>query len=501
LTNPTGQRAPGDAAVDCLAAQARADLDCLRFPTEEWLAPRVHASGAHVYDVAIIGGGQGGLAIAAALRRDAVTNIKIFDRRPEGKEGPWGNIARMLTLRTQKHLPGIELGLPNLTPKAWFTARYGEQAWEKLDKIPKGDWQEYLLWYRRVVGIEVSNGTEVTNVTWDGDVFRLALSRLDEDGTASAADDVFARYVVLATGVDGNGAWYTPDFISSALPRSRYANSGDHIDFAALKGKRIAVLGAGASAFDNASTALEAGAAEATVCLRRAEIQRINPQFWMGKAGFLRHFSSMDDQWKWRFMRHMYSYNIPAPQDAYNRLSRLRGARVIQNAGWRGVKMVPTPTGEEIEVATSGGSALRVDFLIAAVGFKIDLRLRPELATLADDIALWKDKYTPAIGDEDPTLSSYPYLGSNFELTEKVAGAAPFLSRIRNFTYGATVSMGLSGSALSGLKYAVNDLANGISRSLFLEEVPRLYESFTSYSIPEMTGPVPFDNRPGMSAR
>ena len=475
--------------------QARTELAWLRFPDDAWITPRTHPTGLHVHDVVIVGGGQGGIAIAAALRRDSVTNIKIFDRRGKGEEGPWGNIARMHTLRTQKHLPGIELGIPSLTPRAWFTARYGAEAWDKLGKIPKGDWQAYLLWYREVLGLEVCNSVEVTNIAWEGDVFRISLSRHDEIGSKPNVDDVLARHVVLATGVEGSGGWHTPEFISSALPASRYANSGTHIDFSELRGKRIAVLGAGASAFDNASTALEAGAAEATVCLRRVEVQRINPQPWMGKAGFLRHFSEMDDHWKWRFMRHMYSYNIPAPQDAYDRLSRLPGARVLQNAGWRKVSMVPAPTGEEIEIQTSGGAVLRADFLIAAVGFKNDFRLRPELAGFAKDIATWKDKYTPAPGDEDPTLSSYPYLGPTFELTEKTPGGAPFLSRIRNFTYGATVSMGLSGAALSGLKYSVNLLANGITRSLFLEEVPHLYESFSTFAVPEMTGPIPFDNR------
>jgi cation diffusion facilitator CzcD-associated flavoprotein CzcO len=475
-------------SLQFLEDQVRADLDVLRHPTEQWIAPRTHPSGKHVYDVVIVGAGQSGLAISSALLRDRVDNIVVFDRRRQGLEGPWNTTARMRTLRTPKHLPGMELGIPSLAPRAWFIARYGHEAWERLDKISKEDWQEYLLWCRRVLGLPVENDTDVTSIAWEDGLFRMALTR-----PTGAKDDVLARYVVLATGVDGSGDWHVPEFIATALPRSRYAHAGEAIDFSLLKGKRVAVLGAGASAFDNASTALEAGAAEAVVCLRRKEIQRINPQHWMGKAGFLRHFADLDDDWKWRFMRHMFNYNIPAPQDAYNRLSRLAGARIRQNAGWRAVRLVKSTDGDEIEIDTTSGETIRADFLILAVGFVIDFRLRPELGRFHDNIALWRDRYAPPKGEEDPVISSYPYLGADFELIEKVPGAAPYLSRIRNFSYGSFVSMGLSGAAISGLKYSVRRLASGVTRSLFLEEAPALYQSFTSYAVPELVGPVPFE--------
>ena len=265
------------AGLQHLAARVRADLDFLRHPTEPWVAPRSHPSGKHVYDVVIVGGGQSGITISSALLRDRVSNITVFDRRPEGFEGPWNTTARMRTLRTPKHLPGVELGIASLTPRAWFTARYGQDAWDKLDKIPKEDWQDYLLWCRHTLGLPVRNQTEVTSITWEEGLFRVALVEGGEKGLARKSDHVFARYIVLATGVEGSGGWYIPGFISSALPRSRYAHAGEAIDFSCLNGKRVAVLGAGASAFDNASTALEAGAAEAVLCLRRKEIQRIIP--------------------------------------------------------------------------------------------------------------------------------------------------------------------------------------------------------------------------------
>lgn len=477
-----------------LASRVREDLHVLRFPHEPWVIPYRHDSGRHVYDVVIIGGGQGGLAIASGLLRERVDNIVVFDRQPRGLEGPWNTTARMRTLRTLKHLPGIDATLPNLTPQAWYTARYGERAWDELGKIPKEDWQDYLSWCRDTLNLPVENRVEVSAVRAEGEIFRLDINRLDAQ-VEQDADFVYARRVVLATGVDGSGAWHVPEFISASLPKERYASSGEAIDFGKLAGKRVAVLGAGASAFDNASTALEAGARQATVCIRRGEIQRINPQMWMAKAGFLNHYADMDDLSKWRFMRHMFRHNIPAPQDAYNRLSALPGACIRQNAGWKAVRLINDGNGEEIEVVTASGEILKADFLIVAVGFITDFKLRPELSEMAESIALWRDRFTPPSDEQDAQAACHPYLGPGFEFTDK-SGKAPYLSRIFNFTYSALVSMGLSASAISGFKYSVPRVVRGITRSIFLEDVETTYAHFSAYAEPEMVGDVPLNNPP-----
>lgn len=488
MSSPT----TSDERLDQLSAAVRADLEVLRHPVDPWVVPRTHPSGKHVYDVLIVGAGQSGLAIAFALMRDRVSNIMVLDRRPAGREGPWNTTARMRTLRTPKHLPGIELGLPNLTTRAWYIARYGAEAWERLDKIPKEDWQDYLMWCRKTLDLPVRNEVDVTSIRWEESLFRVAFEA--RDGNGMVETQVYARHVVLATGLEGNGDWQTPEFIGAALPRVRYAHAGEAIDFDALKDKRIAVLGAGASAFDNSSTALEHGAKSVVLCIRRKEIQRVNPQLWMGKAGFLRHFADLPDQWKWRFMQHMFSYNIPAPQDAYNRLSQLSGAEIRQNASWKSVRLVGAAgegAKQEIEIETVAGDILRVDFLIVAVGFEVDLHKRPELAAFADQIALWRDCFPLPAGEERSVVATYPYLGSTFEFLEKLPGTAPYLGRIRNFTYGAMVSMGLSGSAISGLKYAVPRVVHGITRSLFVEDAAMQYESFSNYAVPELVGRVP----------
>jgi FAD-dependent urate hydroxylase len=345
------------------------------------------------------------------------------------------------------------------------------------------------MWCRKTLDLPVRNEVEVTSIRWEESLFRVAFEARDRNGTAD--DHVYARHVVLATGLEGNGEWQTPEFIKAALPRARYAHAGEAIDFDALKDKRIAVLGSGASAFDNSSTALEHGAKSVVLCIRRKEIQRVNPQLWMGKAGFLRHFADLPDQWKWRFMQHMFDFNLPAPQDAYNRLSQLGGAEIRQNAGWKSVRLVGEGAKQEVEVETVAGDILRADFLIAAVGFEMNLHKRRELDAFADQIALWRDRFPLPAGEEHSIVAGYPYLGPTFEFVEKLPGTAPYLGRIRNFTYGAMVSMGLSGAAISGLKYAVPRLVQGITRSLFVEDAATQYQSFSGYAVPELVGRIP----------
>jgi cation diffusion facilitator CzcD-associated flavoprotein CzcO len=86
--------------------------------------------------------------------------------------------------------------------------------------------------------------------------------------------------------------------------------------------KKIGVLGAGASAFDNAATALEHGAAEVALFARRQAIPAINPFRWMEFTGFLHHFADLDDAQRWEAMVKVYSFNQPPPRDTLDRVRR-----------------------------------------------------------------------------------------------------------------------------------------------------------------------------------
>jgi cation diffusion facilitator CzcD-associated flavoprotein CzcO len=462
-----------------LERQVQRDLACLAYPARPWPEPRAWRSGEPLYNVLVVGAGQGGLATAFALQRERVRSVLVVDAAPAGKEGPWVTFARMRTLRTPKHVTGPDLGIPSLTFQAWYEAQQGEAAWAALGQIPRELWMAYLDWYRRVLRLPVESETRVERIVPEDDVYCV---QVNSEGTARA---LHARTVVLATGIEASGTWYVPPFIR-ALPAHLWAHTADAIDFAALRGKRLGVLGAGASAFDNAAMALEHGAAEVRLFYRRPRLPRVNPYRWMEFTGFLKHFGDLDDAARWRFMRHIISLNQPPTEDSCLRAAAFPSFHLHAGADWLDAML----EGAGVRVETTRGP-FTFDFLIIGTGFVVDVRLRPELAAVADQIALWRDRYSPPAAEADPLLASWPYLGPHFEFTEREPGTAPHLRRLFNFTFGATLSAGLGGGSISGLKYGVPRLVAGITRELFLADADRYYRSLVDYDEHELSAAVP----------
>ena len=258
-----------EGGLAALERRVAEDLERIGYPRSAWVPPRRDPDGRRVLDVLIVGGGQGGIAVGHGLMRARVSNIRIVDRAERGREGPWLTYARMATLRSPKEVNGPDLDVPSLTFQAWFEARRGAEAWAALNKIAKEDWADYLLWLRAVLALPVENGVEFQGVEPAGDLLRVTLVHRPE----GRVETVLARKLVLATGIEASGRWWTPPVVE-ALDRRHWAHTGEAIDFGALAGRRVAVLGAGASAFDNAATALEAGAAEVAVYCRRPALQR-----------------------------------------------------------------------------------------------------------------------------------------------------------------------------------------------------------------------------------
>lgn len=458
-----------------LTNRVRRELPYLAYPPKQWTLPRSR-DGGPVLDVLIVGGGQSGLGTAFGLRLERITNIRIIDSNPRGLEGPWRRFARMREIRTPKEVSGIDFGIPSLTTRAWYEAKYGKRAWERIDRLPQEIWRSYLDWYRDVLDINVENDVELTSIEPAGD---LLLAHLRRDGRK---ERVFARKIVLATGFDGSGRWRAPAELIADLPARRYARSADDIDFAKLKGKRVGILGAGASAFDNAAVALEAGAARVDLCFRRPRLPQVNPLIWMNFAGLLGHFADLGDLERWRFMRHILEeLPVPPTQDTFWRCRRFENFAWHADCAWTAIRDMSRFARVEATTQT-----FDFDFIIFCTGIETNLAARPELAPFADQIACWGDRFTPPAGEESDLLASHPYLGSAFEFTERVPGSAPFLGRLHHYTYGAMPSLGLTGAAIPGLKYGLRRLVNGVARDLFCEDAGAYYQDLLAYAEPEL---------------
>jgi cation diffusion facilitator CzcD-associated flavoprotein CzcO len=468
--------------LNSLAAAAREELSRLNFPPPNWVPPTEGPDGRPLLDVLVVGGGMCGQTAAFALMREGVRHLRCIDRAPHGREGPWATFARMDTLRSPKHLTGPDLNCGMLTYRAWHEAKYGCAHWQALHKIARLDWAEYLLWVRETVGLPVENGVEVTSL----DVGERAVS-----ATLKHGETLHARKAVLALGREGSGAPRWPKF-ESFDPAKRGGNvfhSADAIDFRTLKGRRIGVLGAGASAFDNAAEALEAGAAEVVLFARRPILPQVNKSKWTAFAGFQHGYASLDDARRWRFYTYIFSEQVPPPYESVLRCERHRGFSLRFSESW--LDLLQAAPG--VAVKTNKGSH-RFDAVVVATGFDVNLMDRPEIAPLRDAIETWRSHVSREQTEKFPEEARFPYLGPRFELQ----GSRPGLNRVHVFNWGSTMSHGALAGDIPGLELGAHRLAEGIARDLFLEDADHHWAALQVHNEDELKPTrcfVPLDRR------
>ena len=481
------------------------ELACLQLPAARWTPVREH-EGHAVADVAIIGAGMAGLALAAALEHRGMA-VAVYDEAPEGLEGPWATTARMETLRSPKQLAGPALGIPSLTFRAWFEAQFGSAAWEALDKIPRLQWMDYLRWYRRALGLVVHNGHRVTDV-WPhgqravsgastpakpgggpGGSMRpgapgLVELRIEHAGRAFSA---WARRVVLATGRAGLGGNWVPEWVH-ALPRTRWAHSADELDYAgAMRGRRVGVVGAGASAMDSAATALEEGAARVHLLVRRPDIPRINKGKGAGSPGFVHGHARLPDAWKWRIRHYIHAQQVPPPRNSTQRVSRHPNAFFHLGCAVQGAE----ERGGALQVRTSAGP-IELDFLVFATGFVIDWAQRPMLRHIAPHVRTWSDRFEPGPGQHDEELAASPDLGADFEFLSRTtkggAPGCPGLERIHCFCYPAALSLGVITGDIPAISEGALQLASSLAGLLWAEDVEHHFARMEAFAEPEVFG-------------
>ncbi len=451
------------------------ELDCLQLPAPRWTPPREH-QGQPVLDVAIIGAGMAGLALAAALKHLGVA-VAAYDQARAGWEGPWATTARMETLRSPKQLAGPALGIASLSFRAWFDAQFGAPAWAALDKIPRLQWMDYLRWYRQVLALPVHNEQQVSDVLPRAD----GLVELQLRGPAGA-HRVWARRVVLATGRAGLGGAQLPAW-ARALPRSHCLHSGDAADYGTLAGLRVGVVGAGASAMDSAATALEAGAAAVHLLVRRSDIPRINKGKGAGSPGFVHGFAQLPDDWKWRIRHYINRQQVPPPRNSTLRVSHHPQAQF--HLGCQ-IESAHLQDGQLL-LRTSLGP-LRLDRVIVATGFAIDWAQQPMLRHIAPHVRSWQQRYQPPLGDDDAELSASPDLGPAFEFQPVVPGVCPGLERVHCFCYPAALSLGVITGDIPAISDGAQQLATALAGLLYAEDVDEHFRRMQAYAEPEVYG-------------
>lgn len=465
--------------LDALATALADDFTRLNHPPNPWTPERLGPDRRPMADVALIGAGMNGLAAAFALRRLGIARIRHFDRSEAGFEGPWLGYARMRTLRSPKHLSGPALGLPNLTFRAWFEAQHGPTAWGDLERIQRPVWMDYLRWFRQATGAKVENRVEITDVQPRSDGAALHLRHAD-----GKAEILHARRVVLATGREGQARPRVPQPLKPFLG-ALVRHSSDDIDFAALKGKRVAVIGLAASAFDNAAMALEAGAAQVTLIGRAPALPRFNKMKQTVYPGFTHGYPALPDAEKIRFLDQVMTWRIAPPRHSVLRISSDPRARLMLDAPVTGAGL----SGNGLRLETGAGP-LNADLVILATGFTLDLDAPPETASFSRHILRWADRVPEATGE----WAQFPYLGPGFEFNQRTPDLCPGLGLIHCFTHAAQLSLGNLANDIPATSEGAVRLSEAIARALFVEDRAHHHARLAAYDEPELLG----DEWPGL---
>ncbi len=154
------------------------------------------------------------------------------------------------------------------------------------------------------------------------------------------------------------------------------------------------------------------------------------------------------------------------PLDSLERVVAFKGFHIHLNTSLSDVSIA----GNGKVAAKAGRKTMRFDHLIAGTGYRIDLAAQPELARIHEHIALWRDRFQPAPGDESTAGGYHPYLGAGLEFLPRAETGAEFLRNIHCFNLAAALSFGIPvGDVPSMVDHP--RLVTAIARDLYIEGV------------------------------
>ncbi len=208
---------------------------------QSWLERRQREAAELGYDVhpevLIVGGGQGGIALAARLRQLDVPTIVVDCHPSPGDQ--WRRRYKSLCLHDPvwyDHLPYLKF------PDHW-------PVFSPKDKI--ADWLES---YTRVMELNYWSSTVATSARYDEDAeeWEVIVEREGEPIT------LHPKQLVLATGMSGKPN--VPSFPGQDQFAGEQHHSSEHPGPDAYAGKRVVVVGSNNSAFDICGALYEVGA-------------------------------------------------------------------------------------------------------------------------------------------------------------------------------------------------------------------------------------------------
>ncbi|MBU2774827.1 NAD(P)-binding domain-containing protein [Acidithiobacillus ferrooxidans] len=401
------------------------------------------------YTVIIIGAGPAGIFTYHELMLAGIRDVVVIDKSSGSEVGSWNRYAYNEYLRSPKSIGGWERGNHELSIEWYMISRYGQNRWENMEQVSRVDWIEYIAWFRDKIGLNPFYNTEALDIQLKSE--EISLSLIGPLGRKN----ISCGCLVVATGMAGYGGWYIPETLKINVPSDHiiHANSPELDSMFCLK-QSIAVLGVGASAFDAANFAINAGARKVDICYRRKEIPRKEYYRHMENNFFLEHYCSLCDESKILIAKCSARNGTPPAAHHFEKVSRSNNVSFKSEIAVEDIRY----DGKKVVIGTQ-----KYDQIISATGYNISCKDDPILSKLCTQILHWSDLY--GCDDErcEVTWSRYPYLGDHYELLLK----GKVKTGVFIFNGAANMSMGYVGAlSISSYKYGIPRLVRGVARFL-----------------------------------
>ena len=328
--------------------------------------------------IAIIGAGPYGLSAAAHLRSAGV-EARVFGRPMDfwERQMPAGMLLRSPREASRISDPGHVLTL-----EAYEQA----QAVRLPAHVPLSDFVAYGRWFQSRCAPDVDRRM-IARVDPAADGFRVLL----EDG-----ESILAERVVVATGL---AAFPTRPVEFGGVPAALASHSSDHHDLAAFTGKQVMVVGGGQSAVECAVLLHENGA-DVEVVSRAPQIRWLRRSGWLHATPGPLHrllYPPTDvgpPGLNWVVALPELFRSMPAalqPRIAYRCIRPAASGWLIARAA--GVRFTlgrhvvrAQPAEDRLEVSLNDGSTRRVDHVMLATGYRVDVAKYP---FLSPDLSRW----------------------------------------------------------------------------------------------------------------